>query len=93
MHYYTCPHCGSNLDPGERCDCTKHERRPNMKRRYYLNERDVATLILVNISLDDVLSYSEIDPDIRDELESLSPKLDSMVMNLKRENPAHTPAS
>lgn len=23
MSYYrTCPHCGANLDPGERCDCT-----------------------------------------------------------------------
>ncbi len=22
MSYYsTCPHCGANLDPGERCDC------------------------------------------------------------------------
>ncbi len=20
-YYYTCPFCGSNLDPGERCDC------------------------------------------------------------------------
>lgn len=20
-YYRTCPHCGSNLDPGERCDC------------------------------------------------------------------------
>lgn len=20
--YRTCPHCGANLDPGERCDCT-----------------------------------------------------------------------
>lgn len=19
--YYTCPRCGANLDPGERCDC------------------------------------------------------------------------
>ena len=19
--YHTCPHCGANLDPGERCDC------------------------------------------------------------------------
>lgn len=19
--YNTCPHCGANLDPGERCDC------------------------------------------------------------------------
>ena len=21
-YYKTCPHCGSNLDPGEKCDCT-----------------------------------------------------------------------
>lgn len=22
MNYYrTCPHCGANLDPGEKCDC------------------------------------------------------------------------
>lgn len=21
MYYYTCPHCGAALDPGERCDC------------------------------------------------------------------------
>lgn len=20
-YYHTCPDCGSNLDPGERCDC------------------------------------------------------------------------
>ncbi len=20
-YYTTCPHCGANLDPGERCDC------------------------------------------------------------------------
>ena len=20
-YYYTCPFCGANLDPGERCDC------------------------------------------------------------------------
>lgn len=20
-YYRTCPHCGANLDPGERCDC------------------------------------------------------------------------
>lgn len=22
-YYYTCPNCGANLDPGERCDCEK----------------------------------------------------------------------
>lgn len=21
MYYHTCPHCGSNLDPSEKCDC------------------------------------------------------------------------
>lgn len=23
--YYTCPNCGSNLDPGETCDCQRVE--------------------------------------------------------------------
>lgn len=22
-YFETCPHCGSNLDPGEKCDCAK----------------------------------------------------------------------
>ena len=22
-YYVTCPHCGANLDPGERCDCSE----------------------------------------------------------------------
>lgn len=22
-YYNTCPHCGANLDPCERCDCTE----------------------------------------------------------------------
>lgn len=22
MYFRTCPRCGANLDPGERCDCT-----------------------------------------------------------------------
>lgn len=27
-YYNTCPHCGCNLDPGERCDCQDaHERK------------------------------------------------------------------
>lgn len=26
MSYYrTCPYCGANLDPGERCDCQDEE--------------------------------------------------------------------
>lgn len=27
-YYHTCPDCGANLDPGERCDCTKATERP-----------------------------------------------------------------
>lgn len=23
MQFWTCPYCGANLDPGERCDCKK----------------------------------------------------------------------
>jgi len=27
MSYYrTCPYCGANLDPGERCDCRDNEK-------------------------------------------------------------------
>lgn len=25
--YYTCPHCGANLDPGERCDCRDQKKK------------------------------------------------------------------
>lgn len=27
MFYRTCPHCGCNLDPQERCDCMKEQER------------------------------------------------------------------
>lgn len=27
MLYRPCPNCGSNLDPGERCDCAENARR------------------------------------------------------------------
>lgn len=28
MAYYdTCPNCGSNLDPGEKCECAKYQQR------------------------------------------------------------------
>ena len=26
MFYKECPHCGANLDPGEKCDCTEKEK-------------------------------------------------------------------
>lgn len=25
MQYWTCPLCGSNLDPGEKCDCQEEK--------------------------------------------------------------------
>lgn len=40
MSYYkTCPDCGANLDPGERCDCSGGNRqhiriRPRGRRRH-----------------------------------------------------------
>lgn len=24
-YYWTCPYCGANLDPGERCDCKDND--------------------------------------------------------------------
>lgn len=24
-YYHTCPECGANLDPGERCDCRREQ--------------------------------------------------------------------
>lgn len=26
-YYNTCPRCGSNLDPGERCECEREQRK------------------------------------------------------------------
>lgn len=30
MQFWTCPRCGANLDPGERCDC-KQEKPPRVR--------------------------------------------------------------
>lgn len=32
-YYRTCPHCGSNLDPGEKCDCQEREGSQKVIRR------------------------------------------------------------
>ena len=35
MAYYNiCPDCGSNLDPGEKCDCQQKEKTPDMPKTY-----------------------------------------------------------
>ena len=31
MFYRTCPDCGANLDPGERCDCRKEKEPSEMR--------------------------------------------------------------
>ena len=31
-YYWTCPYCGANLDPGEKCDCNKEETDNGSKR-------------------------------------------------------------
>lgn len=31
MIYVTCPNCGSNNDPGERCDCNDRATKPDNK--------------------------------------------------------------
>lgn len=31
MYYRTCPECGSNLDPRERCDCREERERERKK--------------------------------------------------------------
>lgn len=33
--FRTCPHCGSNLDPGEKCDCQKHREHKERKEQKY----------------------------------------------------------
>lgn len=36
--YITCPYCGNNLDPGERCDCRDEivkERSPDTAKKAY----------------------------------------------------------
>lgn len=33
MAYYNiCPNCGSNLDPGEKCDCQREKSQPEEKK-------------------------------------------------------------
>ena len=29
MYYHTCPYCGANLDPDEKCDCREEKENDN----------------------------------------------------------------
>lgn len=37
MMYWTCPNCGANLDPGEKCDCDRDARNGDDKKQ---NEKE-----------------------------------------------------
>lgn len=34
-YYNTCPNCGCNLDPGEKCDCENEKAREQEKRQEF----------------------------------------------------------
>lgn len=34
MIYKTCPRCGANIDPGERCDCDREQPELEVARRH-----------------------------------------------------------
>ena len=47
-YYWTCPNCGNNLDPGEKCDCFEqeavnrkiHKRNKQNATNYYMEEHN-----------------------------------------------------
>lgn len=41
MYYRVCERCGCNLDPGEKCDCTKIEKEPEHKQIKIKNIRNI----------------------------------------------------
>lgn len=40
MRGYICKNCGSNLDPGERCDCTEQEELLNQMWNQLISKRN-----------------------------------------------------
>lgn len=35
-YYNTCPLCGCNLDPGERCDCNREDKKEKNRKNKFL---------------------------------------------------------
>ena len=35
-YYHTCPHCGANLDPGEKCDCNEDDKEDKNGSTHYV---------------------------------------------------------
>ena len=54
MHYWTCPHCGANLDPGERCDC-----QDSMKKKKQAGRRHLANLLNTKNCVNNNINYKE----------------------------------
>ena len=48
-----------------------------------MKPRDVATLVLVNVAIHEIVRYRKLHPDVLGELEYLEPHLDSLVMGLE----------
>lgn len=51
MYYRTCPDCGSNLDPGEKCDCIsqKEENRKEMEKKISADKRGQYRMIFEGV--------------------------------------------
>jgi hypothetical protein len=37
-YYNVCPHCGCNLDPGEKCDCDRLKAKEQEKSRFFYSQ-------------------------------------------------------
>lgn len=53
MYYHVCPICESNLDPGERCDCSNTKKETNLQpqerslKKTYMNS---LTIRIINVN-------------------------------------------
>lgn len=47
MYFYTCPYCGSNLDPGERCDCIDNDKMQQIEYEQNTEEEQNGQIIFV----------------------------------------------
>lgn len=49
MYYNTCNKCGSNLDPGERCDCEAVKREAQTKREALIVQKGKSGQLSLNL--------------------------------------------
>ena len=47
-YYYTCPHCGTHLDPGESCDCQKQQEPDEAEREISASSRGQSEVLYAN---------------------------------------------